>query len=116
MDTIAKRMKNAMLIRNITQADLIKSTGITKSSISSYINGKYEPKHDNIYKIAKALNVSESWLMGFDVPMERLSTTPSSYVPETIAAHFEGQEFSEEDLSDIARFIEFIAAKHNGKS
>lgn len=116
MDTIAKRMKEAMLIRNITQADLIKSTGITKSSISSYINGKYEPKHDNIYKIAKALNVSESWLMGFDVPMERLSAAPSSYVPETIAAHFEGKEFSEEDLSDIARFIDFVAAKNKEKS
>ena len=99
------------MIRNITQADLIKSTGITKSSISSYINGKYEPKHDNIYKIAKALNVSESWLMGFDVPMERFSTASSSYVPETIAAHFEGQEFSEEDLSDIAKFIDFVASR-----
>lgn len=115
MDTIASRMKEAMLLRNITQADLIKATGITKSSISSYINGKYEPKHDNIYKIAKALNVSESWLMGFDVPMERLSTS-SSYVPETIAAHFEGKEFSEEDLSDIACFIDFVASKKRGGS
>ena len=25
----------------------------------------------NIYKIAKALDVSEAWLMGLDVPMER---------------------------------------------
>lgn len=115
MDTIASRMREAMQLRNITQADLIKTTGITKSSISSYINGKYEPKHDNIYKIAKALNVSESWLMGFDVPMERLSTS-SSYVPETIAAHFEGKEFTDEDLSDIARFIDFVASKRKNES
>ena len=53
--------------------------------------------------------------MGFDVPMERLSTS-SSYVPETIAAHFEGKEFSEEDLSDIARFIDFVASKKRGGS
>lgn len=110
MDTIADRMKQAMALKNISQAELIKITGITKSAISSYINGRYEPKHDNIYKIAKALNVSESWLMGFDVPMERLSSN-TSHVPETIAAHFEGTEFSQEAIDDIARFIEFVASK-----
>jgi len=53
------------------QADLVNLTGIGKSSISTYISGEYEPKQKNIYKIAKALDVSEAWLMGLDVPMER---------------------------------------------
>ena len=39
--------------------------------ISQYISGAYEPKQDRIYLISKALNVSEAWLMGLDVPMER---------------------------------------------
>lgn len=72
MATISERLKEAMLLRNVKQIDLVNATGIGKSSISTYISGSYEPKQRNIYKLAKALNVNEAWLMGYDVPMERL--------------------------------------------
>lgn len=71
MATIANRIKEAMTIRGMKQVDLVSLTGIGKSSISTYLSGEYEPKKRNIYKIAKALDVSEAWLMGEDVPMER---------------------------------------------
>lgn len=71
MATIANRIKEAMAIRGMKQVDLVSLTGIGKSSISTYLSGEYEPKQRNIYKIAKALDVSEAWLMGEDVPMER---------------------------------------------
>ena len=29
------------------------------------------PKQESLYKMAKVLNVSEMWLAGYDVPMER---------------------------------------------
>lgn len=75
MENIADRIKLALEIRQMKQSDLVASTGIGKSSISTYISGEYEPKQKNIYKIAKALNVSVGWLMGLDVPMERVSIT-----------------------------------------
>ena len=53
------------------QADLVRETGLDRGSVSSYLSGKYEPKQKAIYKMARALNVSESWLMGYDVPMAR---------------------------------------------
>jgi len=68
---ISNRIKEALVIRKMRQADLVEKTGIGKSSISTYIAGDYEPKQKNIYKIAKALDVSETWLLGYDVPMER---------------------------------------------
>lgn len=71
MKSISERMKEALELRNMKQADLVEATGIGKSSISTYLSGDYEPKQRNIYKIAKALDVSEPWLMGYDVPMER---------------------------------------------
>lgn len=74
METIANRIKQGLSIRNMKQADLVEKTKIGKSSISTYISGAYEPKQRNIYKIAKALNVNEAWLMGYDVPMERESS------------------------------------------
>ena len=74
--TCANRIKTALLKRGMKQSDLCQTTKIPKSAISQYISGAFEPKQDRIYLIAKALNVSEAWLMGFDVPMERLKTSP----------------------------------------
>ena len=70
MNTIAQRMKEALIIKGMKQIDLVEKTGIGKSSISTYLSGEYEPKQKNLYKIAKALEVDVSWLMGNDVPME----------------------------------------------
>ena len=70
-DTIAQRIRKGLEFRNMKQSDLVEITGIGKSSISTYLSGDYEPKQKNIYKIAKALNVNEAWLMGHDVPMEK---------------------------------------------
>lgn len=71
MAKISDRIRQGLEIKEMKQSDLVKITGIGKSSISTYISGSYEPKQKNIYKIAKALNVNEAWLMGYDVPMER---------------------------------------------
>lgn len=71
MKTTADRIKEGMELRQLKQSDLVEMTGISKGALSSYISGRYVPKQNNIFLIAKALNVSESWLMGNDVPLER---------------------------------------------
>lgn len=65
MASISQRIKEGLKMANMSQADLAAVTGIGKSSISTYISGAYEPKQRNVYKIAKALGVSESWLLGY---------------------------------------------------
>ncbi len=67
----SERLSQALSINNITQTELCKKTGIPKSAMSQYIKGNFEPKQDRIYLIAKALNISEAWLMGYDVSMQR---------------------------------------------
>lgn len=81
MPSIADRMRQAMDIRQMKQTDLVRKTGIGKSSISTYLSGDYEPKQKNIYKIAFALDVSEAWLMGYDVPMERQGNVGTAIPP-----------------------------------
>lgn len=71
MEEIKVRMKQALQMRNMKQVELSEKTGIDKGQISSYISGKYKPKQENLTLMAVALNVSEYWLMGLDVPMER---------------------------------------------
>lgn len=71
IDTTANRLKVAMDKLGKKQADLVRETGIDKGSMSHYVNGKYEPKQDVIFNLAKALDVSEMWLWGYDCAMER---------------------------------------------
>lgn len=70
---IKERIKQGLEIREITQTQLATKANIDKGQLSSYISGKYNPRQNNIDALAKALNVNEAWLMGFDVPMERVS-------------------------------------------
>lgn len=70
--TFADRLNEAMSIRDIKAVDLVKKTGLTKQQISHYRKGMYEAKQQGIYALAKALDVSEAWLMGFDAPIERM--------------------------------------------
>ena len=69
--TCAERIKKALFIKGMKQSDLCRLTNIPKSALSQYISGAFEPKQDRIYLMTQALNVSEAWLMGLDVPMER---------------------------------------------
>lgn len=69
--TFAERLREALVIRGITQTELCQITGINKSAMSQYCNGGLVPRQKKTHAIALALNVSEAWLMGYDVPMIR---------------------------------------------
>jgi transcriptional regulator with XRE-family HTH domain len=71
IESCGKRIAKALAIRNVRQADLAQMAKIPKSSLSLYLKDAYEPKQDRIFLIAQALHVSEAWLMGYDVPMEK---------------------------------------------
>lgn len=66
-----ERIKQALSYRGMTQTELCERTGIKKSAMSQYCSGAFVPRQDRTYAIAVALDVSEAWLMGFDVPMDR---------------------------------------------
>ena len=63
------RLIYAMEIENITSMELSKKTNIPKSSISQYRHGYTQPTRNRIHILATALNVSETWLLGFNVGM-----------------------------------------------
>ena len=70
-EDFATRLKKAMQIRNIKAIELSEKAQLPKSAISQYLSGLYEAKQKSIFKLAKVLDVSEGWLMGLDVPMDR---------------------------------------------
>lgn len=83
---IKERIKQGLEIREITQTQLAARANIDKGQLSSYISGKYKPRQNNIDAIASALNVSEAWLMGFDVPMERVPNKTESVQSSSVSA------------------------------
>lgn len=92
-ENTASRLKEIMENRNLRQVDILNMTRpycqeynvkMNKSDISQYCSGKTEPNQDKLFVLGMALNVSESWLMGFDVPMER--STPEGF--KRWAEHF----------------------------
>lgn len=64
------RLVLVMEQKKIKQIDLANKTGLAPGTISNYMKGKYKAKGDNLRKIARALDVSEAWLMGYDVPKQ----------------------------------------------
>ena len=65
------RLHMAMKLRGVRAVDLVERTGVPKGAISYYLAGRSQPKADRLHDIAIALDVSEAWLLGYDVPMAR---------------------------------------------
>lgn len=66
----AKRMQLALSNANMIPQDLAEKSGVSKSSISQYVNGSHAPSNISSGKMGKVLGVNPLWLMGFDVDMK----------------------------------------------
>ena len=86
--TTALRLKQIMEIRNLRQVDVLElakpfcekyGIKLQKNDLSQYCSGKVDPGQEKLTILGLALGVSEAWLMGYDVPMER-SVTPTADV------------------------------------
>lgn len=69
--TVSQRLRIAVEKSGKTQAEIVRETGINKASLSRYLKGAYAPKSTALYKLAFALDVSDMWLAGYDVPMNQ---------------------------------------------
>jgi transcriptional regulator with XRE-family HTH domain len=76
----------------MTQTDLCSKAKISKSTLSEYLKGLYDPKQDKIFMLAQALNVDPVWLMGYDVPMEKKEQPDIKKIPPTEDHLSEGEK------------------------
>jgi len=65
------RIEEALNIRGMKAVELAEKTGLSQASISHWAKQRWQPKATPLNKLAKALDVSEMWLAGYDCPMER---------------------------------------------
>ena len=87
----AIRLRKIMTDRNLKQVDILEmakpytkkyDVKLNKNDLSQYLSGKVEPGQHKLFILGLTLNVSEAWLMGYDVPMERTQTKVISPFPE----------------------------------
>ena len=119
-----ERLNSILQKRNLSQADLSKMTGIRSSSISDWLNGKYEPKQDKISIIAEALNVSPVWLIGYDDTSSNqyegyyVDPETAEYAemlrtrPEMRMLFSASRGISKEEMQEAVNYIEFIKSRN----
>lgn len=79
-ETTASRLNQIMREKNLKQRDILLMVKpycedyrvkLNSSDLSQYVNGKVEPGQTKLFVLARALDVNEAWLMGYDVNRER---------------------------------------------
>lgn len=87
-DNVSTRLKQIMSMRNLKQVDIIRkaepfcrqyNVSLKKNDLSQYVSGKTNPGQKKLFLLALTLDVSEAWLMGYDVPMERVNSNTDKY-------------------------------------
>lgn len=121
-ESFSSRLKKAMLDKQMKQIDIINKSKllsdngakITKTDLSQYVNGKTSPGQKKLYVLSKVLDVSEAWLLGYDVSPKR-PTDEERHLNQNeqiIAAHIK-DDVTDEEMKEIVNFIEYIKIKRN---
>ena len=104
------RLKQAMDIRNMKAVDLCEKTKIPKGAISYYLSGRSTPKADRLYIICKALDVSEAWILGYDVDMAKTKAQKNNDTIADIVAKFKTDDSFSKLLEALVYDEEFLNA------
>ena len=99
-------IKNRMKELNLNQKEIAKKTGVSTSAISRYFNGSRDFPINDAPVFAKVLNIDLNYLLGIKT-IDDLNLTGI----ERIAASHRDDDFTEEDLEDIQKYIDFVKAK-----
>ena len=49
----SKRLADSMELNGKKQIDVVRDLGISRSAMSQYLSGKFEPKKDRIYQLSE---------------------------------------------------------------
>jgi len=104
MADFANILKELRVNQGLSQTNLADRLGISKSAVSMYEQGRREPDFDVLRQIADIFHVEIDYLLG-------RSSAPETFEPVTIAAHLDTSDLTEDELDDVARYIEFIRSK-----
>jgi len=102
MMDLGKRLKQLRIERGLNQIDIANMLGVERSTYGKYETGDSSPDYEKLIQLSDFYQVSIDYLLG---------KTDVKDPIETIAAHHDGEEWTEEELEEIERFKEFVRMK-----
>lgn len=101
---LSENLEQLMKDKNITQVELSEAIGVSQSTISNWLK---EVKYPRISKVQLLADY-------FNVPKSRITEDQKEQF-HTIAAHFDKEDLTEEELDEVRQFIEIIKRRKNRK-
>ena len=125
ISTTSQRLNLLMSEQDLKQVDILKmcqpycerfGVKLSKSHLSQYVSGRAEPMQDKLFILAKAFNIDEAWLMGYDVPRTADTQKNTRTIPDEDLKFAlwggDADEITDEMLDDVKRFAEFIRSRN----
>ncbi len=111
---IGFRIKAERLFNGLTQKQLAERMGVSQTAIALWENGSRSISIDIAEDLAEILGISASYILFGESEDTKTSEPAPKNKPvnaNTIAAHFDGAEFTEEELEEIRAYADFIKSR-----
>ena len=104
MEQRAELLRKLMEQKNMKVADIVRISGLPYSTVKAILErGAEKAGYVNVCKICNALGISADELEKMVVDQD--------YQPTTLAAHFDGEEYTASELEEIKNFAEYVKTK-----
>lgn len=117
-EEIIEIIKTTLNENDMSLSELARRVGMAKSAVSRYLNGSREFPLNRANDFANALHISTEYLLGFEKRHNDETETvedDNSKVKEvdTIAAHFDKEDLTEDEKKEVQDFINYLKSKRN---
>lgn len=100
-EIVAKNLLYYRKLNKITQKELADKLGVKHNAISAWENGVNSIDIDTLFQVCKI----------FGITVNDMYDIQTDSQPTTLAAHFDGEEYTESELEEIKNFAEYVKAK-----
>ena len=109
---LAERLRQLRKEAQLSQDDVSKVIGLTKSAYGYYESGRNTPTVDNLVKLAKFYDVTTDYLMG----QTDNKLGYGQYIQAASTPLGDITKLSKEDLDEINAIIEYKIRRHRSQS
>jgi transcriptional regulator with XRE-family HTH domain len=109
---LPERLKEARKAAGLTQEDVAKRLGISKSTYCCYETGRHSPDPNALVILCKAFNVSADYLLGIEKgPSDTEEPISKEAVSEVLIQNGfikPGQDLSDKDLDFLIHYLDVL--------
>lgn len=95
---LSESLQELMKERNIDQKELAEAIGVTQPTVSNWIQQTKYPRIKRIQQLADY----------FNVPKSRITEDKNEIKQDTMAAHFDKDGLTEEEIEEVNKFIQWV--------